>query len=305
MKAKILDGKKVAEEILSEVRKGAKGKNLKLVVAQVGENLVSQTYIAEKKKIGRDIGVEVDVRVFPSSVGQQELQGEVERIGEDAGVAGIIVQLPLPKHMQVKEVLDAIPLQKDVDVLSSSAFDKFSHGTLPILPPTVAAVQALLSAYGIQVQDKKVVLVGAGRLVGLPLSIWLQNKEVSFEVADKDTKDIASLTRDADIVISGVGESGLITGDMIQVGAVVIDAGTSVEEGPSTPLGVKKTAGDVDFESVASRASYITPVPGGVGPVTVACLFSNLITLAKYRSENYNRSGAQHLNGKTGRTDGN
>jgi len=281
MKAQILDGKKVAGDILSEVRQDVVGKSLRLVVIQVGENLVSQTYITEKKKIGEDIGVQVDVHEFPSAIEQQELQDEVRRIGEDAQVAGLIVQLPLPEHLIMKEVLDVIPIEKDVDVLSSAAFDEFSHGTLPVLPPTVAAVQALLSAYGIELQEKEVVLVGSGRLVGLPLSIWLQNKGISLQVANKDTKDIRSLTKEADIVISGVGKKNLITGDMIKVGAVVIDAGTSVEEGPSTPLGVKKTSGDVDFESVSQKASYITPVPGGVGPLTVACLFKNLLTLSK------------------------
>lgn len=273
MKAQLLDGKKVAEQILSEVQQDAKGKSLRLVVIQVGENIVSHTYITEKQKIGQDIGIEVTLHEFPSTIAQQELQDEIESLGEAPEVTGLIVQLPLPDHIEMKEILDVIPMNKDVDVLSSAAFDQFSHGVFPVLPPTVAAVRAIFSSYGIQMHGKKIVIIGSGRLVGWPLSVWMKNEGVSFQIADKETTDIQSLTQEADIIISGVGKKNLVTGGMIKVGAVVVDAGTSVEQG--------KTTGDVDFESVSQKASYISPVPGGVGPVTVACLFQNLVSLSK------------------------
>jgi len=273
MKAQILDGKKVAEQILSDVRKGAEGKRLKLAVVQVGENSVSEKYIKEKQKKAEEAGIEVEMFRFREDITQLELEHEVERIGKDEKITGVIVQLPLPKHMDTQEVLNHIPVEKDVDVLSSAAFREFKAGNFPVFPPMVAAVQALLSYYGIKVKGKKVTLVGFGRLVGMPLSVWLQNEGVTLLVVDKETKDIAALTREADIVISGVGKRKLITGDMVKNGAIVVDAGTSVEGG--------KTIGDVDFESVSGKASFITPVPGGVGPLTVACLFKNLLTLSK------------------------
>lgn len=273
MEAKILDGKKVAQEILRDVKQRAKGKSLKLAVVQVGQNKVSETYIAEKQKIGEEAGIKVELFQFPETIVQKELQQEIGRIGKNPSVTGLIVQLPLPKTMNREEVLNCIPLEKDVDVLSGQALKNFGDGKFAIVPPTVGAVQALFLAYGIEIQGKKVTLVGYGRLVGMPISLWLKQENTEFEIADKDTKDLVAVTKAADVVISGVGKANLITGDMIKQGAVVIDAGTSVEDG--------KTTGDVDFASVSQKASYITPVPGGVGPLTVACLLRNVVILSE------------------------
>ncbi|HZX50011.1 MAG TPA: bifunctional 5,10-methylenetetrahydrofolate dehydrogenase/5,10-methenyltetrahydrofolate cyclohydrolase [Candidatus Paceibacterota bacterium] len=275
MAVEILDGKKVAQEMLRDVKERAKGKSLKLAVIQVGKNKVSETYIAEKQKVGAEAGIAVQVFWLSPDITQEGLEQEVTQISTDPNTHGVIVQLPLPKHINREEVLSKIPLEKDVDVLSETALEQFKENTFPVLPPTVGAVQALFSAYGVEIRGKKVVLVGHGRLVGVPLGIWLKNQGVQFEIADKATKDLSALCRTADIIISGVGIPKLITGDMIKQGAVVIDAGTSVESG--------KTSGDVDFVSVSAKASFITPVPGGVGPLTVACLFHNLVTLADKR----------------------
>ena len=280
MAATILDGKKVAETMFSEVQKTAAGKNLQLAVVQVGKNKVSETYIAEKQKVGAEAGIAVQVFWLSSDIAQQGLEQEVERIGNDPEVNGLIVQLPLPKHINREEALNKIPLGKDVDVLSQAALRQFATGKFPVVPPTVGAVQALLDAYNIDIHDRNIVLVGMGRLVGLPISLWLKQQGVQFEITDKETKDLAAATKDADIVISGVGKANLITGDMVKRGAVVIDAGTSVEPGLSTGLRVNKTTGDVDFKTVSQKASFITPVPGGVGPLTVACLFRNLVVLS-------------------------
>lgn len=273
MKAKILDGRKIAQGILEDLKKNAPAQKITLAIIQVGDNRVSETYIKEKQKVGATVGVTIQVFRFPATITQKKLEQEVERIGKDERVTGLLVQLPLPKHVDMQRVLDYIPAKKDVDVLSSLAFDEFTQGKFSLLPPTVAAVKALFSAYEIPIKGKEVVVVGSGRLVGLPLIAWLQNEGVVARVANKDTKDLPSLTQRADIIISGVGKKGLVKGDMVKKGVVVVDAGTSVAEG--------KTMGDIDFESVSQKASYISPVPGGVGPVTVACLFQNLVLLAK------------------------
>jgi methylenetetrahydrofolate dehydrogenase (NADP+) / methenyltetrahydrofolate cyclohydrolase len=273
MKATILDGKKVAEGMLDEVKQYVVGKNLKLAVVQVGENAVSESYIAEKQRIGQEIGVGVEVFRFLGSIEQQELVQAIQAITGRADITGIIVQLPLPKAIQREVVLNKILLEKDVDVLSEQALKEFEQGEFPVVPPTVGAIQALFSTYSIGIQGKKVVLVGLGRLVGLPISLWLKQEDVEFEIATKETVNLAELAKTADIIISGVGKPNLITGDMVKEGVVVVDAGTSVEDG--------KTTGDVDFVSVSRKASYITPVPGGVGPLTVACLFRNLVNIGK------------------------
>jgi methylenetetrahydrofolate dehydrogenase (NADP+) / methenyltetrahydrofolate cyclohydrolase len=272
MKAQILDGKKVAGEILEELKEAVYGKSLKLVVVHVGENAVSAKYIQEKQKAAESIGVEFLLAQFPDSISQENLRGEIQKLAKDKTVSGIVVQLPLPKHIQREEALNEIPVEKDVDVLSSGAFESFALGTLKILPPTVAAVKALIDFYEISLIGKHVALVGAGRLVGLPLEAWLKIQHIETSVVTAQTQDIGSILRKADIVISGVGKANLVNGDMIQEGAVVIDAGTSVESGV--------TKGDIDFESVVKKASFVTPVPGGVGPLVVVCLLRNLFTLS-------------------------
>lgn len=202
------------------------------------------------------------------NVSQVKLERQVKKIGKDAKISGVIVQLPLPKRLNTQHVLDLIPTKKDVDVLSSASFSDFALGILPILPPTVGAIALLLKEAKKKLEGSKVVVVGAGRLVGLPIALWLTQQGATISLIQKGTKNTSQIILEADIVISGVGKPGLITGKMIKKGAVVIDAGTSVEGG--------SIKGDVDFESVLKKASFLTPVPGGVGPLTVVCLFKNL-----------------------------
>jgi len=173
--------------------------------------------------------------------------------------------------MNVQDILNIIPSEKDVDVLSEQNMGKFYAGNSEILPPVVSAISALFKKYNIKVAGKSVLVVGAGRLVGKPLSVWLIQQSATVFVANSATKNLSYLSRNADIVISGVGKSNLITKNMIKKGAVVIDAGTSVGSG--------KSRGDVDFKNVQKKADFITPVPGGVGPLTVAYLLKNLLIL--------------------------
>ena len=283
----LLSGEKLAKRILANIKKKQcknpclAGRQVSLAVVQVGDNKVSLKYIAEKEKAARDLGIGFRLVVYPLNVIQATLLRGIKNIGKDKRVFGVIVQLPLPKHLDAQVILDAIPKNKDVDVLSSPSFAEFVFGTLPILPPTVAAISLLLKQAKKKLEGKQVAVVGAGRLVGLPVSLWLAQQGAVVSLIQKGTKNASQLISKADIVISGVGKAGLITGAMIKKGAVVIDAGTSVESGPSTSLRVKKIQGDVDFKSVSKKAGYLSPVPGGVGPLTVACLFQNLFSLSR------------------------
>jgi len=271
--ATILSGETLAKEILAKIEPHASGKNLNLCVVQVGANEVSRKYIAEKQKAAEKLGIAFSLFEVEEAVTQEELERKVQELADDKTCSGIVVQLPLPPHINTPNVLDRIPVEKDVDVLSTKSFELFKHRKLGILPPTVAAISRLLEASGISLGGKQIVIVGKGRLVGIPLAIWFLQKGITPVVADKSTLNIGEVTKTADILVSATGKAGLIKGDMVKEGAVVIDAGTSVEGGD--------TKGDVDFESVSKKASFITPVPGGVGPLTVACLLDNLVTLWK------------------------
>ena len=265
--ARILSGAPIAKRVLTTLKKKRK-KNLCLCVIQVGNNVVSERYIKEKEKIAKELGVKFRLVLLPLNISQVKLMQDIQKIGRDKKVTGMIVQLPLPGRLNVQRALDFIPKEKDVDVLSSASFSDFALGILPTFPPTVSAIALLLKETKKKLEGSRVAVVGAGRLVGLPIALWLSQQGATVSLIQKETRNATQIIAKADIVISGVGKPGLITGKMVKKGAVVIDAGTSVEGG--------STKGDVDFESVSKKASFLTPVPGGVGPLTVACLFQNL-----------------------------
>lgn len=281
MKAKILDGKKLALEILEDLKSKLNLK-LRLAVVLVGENPVSKIYIHQKQKACEFVGIDFKLFKFPtlhrtegSGTG---LKKEIEKIVENPANSGVIVQLPLPKNLNTAEILNIIPAEKDIDVLSEKSLGKFYTGNSLILPPVVSGISHLLAAYNLEVEGKNVVIVGAGKLVGKPLSLWLLQKKVTLTILRNIfpiPRDISFFTKNADILISAVGKANLIKAAMVKKGAVVIDTGTTLEKG--------KLVGDVDFKSVSQKASYITPVPGGVGPMTVACLIENLMKLNKLK----------------------
>lgn len=271
--AEILDGKKLANEILDKLKKKVKSKRLKLTLAvvQVGENPISQVFIEQKKKACEKIGVDFKLFKFPAKIEKLKLKREIEKIVKDPANSGIVIQLPFPLKNSPEEFLNLIPEEKDVDVLSEKSLGKFYQGISRILPPTVQGILYLLKNYKIPIVGKNVVIVGAGRLVGLPLVIQLLKEKATISVLNEFTKDILFFTKKADILISAVGKPNLINGNLIKKGVVVIDAGTVLKNGT--------WVGDVDFRSVSKKAKYITPVPGGVGPMTVACLLENLVKL--------------------------
>jgi len=285
---KILDGKKLSERILANLKKEIKNHRLKLrlAVISVGENQISQIFINQKEMACEKIGIDFKLFKFPTKIKNSELKKEISGIVKNPANSGVIIQLPLPKKFLPEEILNLISEEKDIDVLSENSLGKFyqalpsfssknlgGQGTLKILPPTVQGILYIFKNYKIDLKGKNVVIVGAGRLVGFPLAIQLLKEKATVSVLNEFTKDAPSFLKKADILISGVGKPNLIKGNMIKRGIIVIDAGTSVKNG--------RLVGDVDFKSVSQKASYITPVPGGVGPLTVACLFENLIMLNK------------------------
>lgn len=272
---KILNGKKLSEKILANLKREIKKSNLKLrlAVVQVGENSVSQIFINQKKKACKLVGIDFRLYRFDEKINPQGLKKEIEKIVRNPANSGIIIQLPLPKKFLPEEFLNLIPEKKDIDVLSEKNLGEFYQGILPILPPTVSGILSLLKNYKIELKGKDVVVIGAGRLVGFPLAIQLLKEKATLSVLNEFTKDAPSFIKKANILISGVGKPNLIKGKMVKKGVVIIDAGSAMKKG--------KLVGDVDFKEISKKASYITPVPGGVGPLTVAYLLENLVKLNK------------------------
>jgi len=248
----IIDGNKIAEKILLGLKEKIRRKNLKLklAVVLVGDDYASRVYVRRKKEAAEKVGIGFELFHFPEDIPEEELKSRIRQIALDLQVSGIIVQLPLPKNFDAGNVLEVIPPEKNAESIS----------------PVISAVQEIFKEYDIRPKNKKIVLVGKGKLVGGPLAKWLESEGLNYGGKEK--------IKEADIVISGVGKPKIITGDMIKKGAVVIDIGFSHDEN-------KKAVGDVDFEKVSQKASLVTPVPGGVGPITVACLLKNLVKLKK------------------------
>ncbi len=275
---KILDGKKLSEKIGSNLKKEIKKSNLKLrlAVIQIGQSAVSQIFIHQKEKACERAGINFKLFRFPAEIETSRLKKEIKAIVSAKIISGIIIQLPLPSKFIPEQFLNLIPEEKDIDVLSEKSLGKFYQGILSIIPPTVNGILSLLKHYRIRVKGKNVIVIGAGRLVGFPLAVQLLKERATLSVLNEFTRDAPSFIKKADILISGVGKPNLIKGKMVKKGVIIIDAGTSMKKGKITGL-----VGDVDFESVSKKASYITPVPGGVGPLTVACLLENLVRLNK------------------------
>jgi len=271
--SKILDGKKTSEKILSDLKKETQKLNLKLAVVLVGENPASVLYIEQKKKACEKIGINFKLFKFNQKISTSALKKKVTEIVRKPDVSGLIVQLPLPKKINTQEILNAVSSEKDVDILSDKNLGKFYQGSMKFLPPTIAGIAELFKKYKIEIKGKNIVLIGTGILVGKPLSIWLLNKKATFSVVSSFTKDITFFTKKADILISGTGKPNLVKGNMVKKGAILIDCGSGRLRG--------KITGDMEFKSVSQKASFIAPVFGGIGPMTVAMLLWNLVKMNK------------------------
>ncbi|PKL36767.1 bifunctional methylenetetrahydrofolate dehydrogenase/methenyltetrahydrofolate cyclohydrolase FolD [Candidatus Peregrinibacteria bacterium HGW-Peregrinibacteria-1] len=277
----LLDGSKVSQEMLFDVESGVgalqvAGVQPKLAVILVGQDPASLSYIKQKQKACTFTGIEWIQHDFEESVTTEELIATVERLNEDESVHGILVQLPLPAHVYTPDVIKAVTPKKDVDGFEAYNLGKmflskeFEH----LVPCTPKGVIKLLDYYDIDVTGKDVVVVGHSNVVGKPLAVMLMNRGATVTVCHKETKDLTSHTVNADILCVAVGKRNLITEEMVKEGAVVVDIGINRTESG-------KLVGDVDFENVSKKASFITPVPGGVGPMTVACLMENTLFAAQ------------------------
>lgn len=282
---KLLDGKIVSQKILEQVKEDVgrlKKERItpKLAVILVGENPASLSYIKQKRKACEFTGIAWEETDYDETLTHDALIEKIKELNDRDDVHGILVQLPLPDHIYAPEIIKAINPRKDVDGLSAYNLGKMFLSTEfeELAPCTPMGVIKLLDDYGIDVSGMDATVVGASNIVGKPMSVMLLNRNATVTTCHIKTKDLKKHTRDADLLVVAVGKAGLITADMVKDGAIVVDIGCNKVDG--------KLRGDVDFDAISKKASYITPVPGGVGPMTVACLMKNTLTACmRERSE--------------------
>lgn len=278
MSARIIDGKAVAARICEELKAKvaaltAAGKQPGLAVIIVGNNPASRVYVNNKKKKCAELGIYSEEHALAESVTEAELLGLIDRLNQDPKIHGILVQLPLPEHLNEQLILDRISPAKDVDGFHPVNVGRMLIGLPGFLPCTPAGVMELIKETGINIAGKECVVVGRSNIVGKPQGILLLREHGTVTICHSRTKDLGEVCRRADILVVAVGKAELITGEMVKPGAVVIDVGMNRNE-------AGKLVGDVQFDSVAQVAGWITPVPGGVGPMTIAMLMRNTVESA-------------------------
>lgn len=278
--AVIIDGKAVSDAVKEQIREQTEKLGIKpgLAVVLVGEDAASRVYVRNKKRACEQCGFYSESYELPEQTTQQELLELISVLNANKRIHGILVQFPLPRHISQDAVTQAISPLKDVDAFNPENVGRIMLGNYRFLPCTPAGVTELLHHYGINVAGRECVVVGRSNIVGKPMSMLLLHEDATVTVCHSKTSGLAAVTKRADIVISAVGKAGFITADMIKDGAVVIDVGINRGEDG-------KLCGDVDFDACKEKASYITPVPGGVGPMTIATLMQNTITAAKIQNK--------------------
>ena len=287
MSAVIIDGKAVAAEVKADVAEKVRKLNEKgvepcLAVVLVGNNPASVSYVTGKRKALLEAGM-VDRSIeLPESISEGELLSEIERLNKDPSVHGILVQLPLPKHISEEKITNAIVPEKDVDGFHPVSMGNLLSGKKGFIPCTPHGILVLLEKAGIETNGKRAVVIGRSNIVGKPMAVLLSRKEYNATVTlcHTGTKDIAEITRQADIIVVASGHPGTLTADMVKEGAAVIDVGVNRIPDSSKKSGFR-LVGDADFESIKEKASFITPVPGGVGPMTIAMLIYNTLEAAE------------------------
>ena len=293
MSAKIIDGNKVAAEMQAEMvgeveKLKAEGVTPGLSVVLVGEDPASKVYVRNKARTCKKLGIKSEQYNLDADASEQEVLDLVQKLNEDETVHGILVQMPLPKQIDEGKVINAISAEKDVDGFHPMNVGKMVVGEPGFLPCTPHGVQHLLLRSGIEISGKHVVVVGRSNIVGKPVAnILLQKQEganATVTVCHTGTADIGAHTREADIIIAAAGRPNTVTADMVKAGVVVIDVGVNRVDDPSARRGFK-LVGDVDFDAVKEKAAAISPVPGGVGPMTITMLMHNTITSAKMHAE--------------------
>ena len=278
--AKIIDGKAISAQIRNEIKAETEefaaknGFRPGLAVIIVGDDAASQVYVRNKRRACEEVGFYSEAYELPASTTQEELNALVDKLNADDKIHGILCQLPLPKHLDENQVILKIDPKKDVDAFHPYNVGKIMIGDYSFLPCTPAGVMALLERSGIDVTGKECVVVGRSNIVGKPQAMLLLQKNGTVTICHSRTKNLAEVCRRADILVAAIGKADFFTGDMVKDGAVVIDVGMNRRADG-------KLTGDVDFASVEPKASYITPVPGGVGPMTITMLMQNTLTAAK------------------------
>lgn len=292
----ILDGKQIAQTIRGELREQvsalvASGHRApKLAVVIVGHNPASETYVNNKIKACAEVGMEAVKIAYETEITEQTLLSEIHRLNNDDSIDGFIVQLPLPDHINETRILSAIDYRKDVDGLTPENVGRTVQGLPSIISATPRGIRELLARYSIATEGKHVVVIGRSNIVGKPIAMLLMQRpylslpgmsaaslgDATVTICHSKTRDLASICRTADIIIVAAGSPNLLTADMVKEGVTVIDVGINRIDDPSSPRGYR-LVGDVDFEHVAPKAAYITPVPGGVGPMTIVSLLQNTL----------------------------
>jgi len=275
---KLIDGKTVAKEMRQKIKEEVAGMEKKpgLAVVLVGKDPASQVYVNLKDKRCKEIGMESYKHELPESASEKEVLALIDKLNKDDAVNGILVQMPVPKQISAQKVMEAVLPEKDVDGFHPMSIGRMVAGKPSLQACTPRGVMKLLAHYGIDVAGKDVTVIGRSLIVGTPVALMLMAKNATVTVCHSKTKDLKANTQHADIIVTAVGKKRLVTADMVKEGAVVVDVGMIRDEG--------KLCGDVDFDNVKEKCSYITPVPGGVGPMTIACLLEN--TMLAYRMQN-------------------
>jgi methylenetetrahydrofolate dehydrogenase (NADP+)/methenyltetrahydrofolate cyclohydrolase len=293
MTATILDGKTLAETVRAEVRRGVQafveehGRPPGLEVVLVGSDPASQVYTRNKEKAAAEVGIRGKLHVLPEATTEAELLAMLDRLNADDNVDGILVQLPLPKQIREQRVLDAIRPDKDVDGFHPVNAGLLASGRPSLVPCTPRGSMKLIDLAGVKLEGRRAVVVGRSNIVGKPMGQLLLAANATVTMAHSRTKDLPAVCREADVLVVAVGKAELVRGDWVKPGAVVIDVGMNRIEipGQTTADGKPKTrlVGDVAFEEAKANAFAITPVPGGVGPMTIACLLENTLIAARAR----------------------
>lgn len=278
--AQIIDGKRISAEIRAEIAEQTstfvteRGYAPGLAVIIVGEDPASQVYVRNKKRACEEVGFYSESYELGAETTQDDLLALIDKLNEDENIHGILCQLPLPKHLDEKSVLLRIKPEKDVDAFHPYNVGKIMIGDYNFLPCTPAGVMALIERSGIEVAGKSCVVIGRSNIVGKPMAMLLLHANGTVTICHSKTKNLKEICAEADILVAGIGKANFVTADMVKEGAVVIDVGIN-------RLDSGKLCGDVDFSEVEPKASYITPVPGGVGPMTITMLMQNTLTAAK------------------------
>jgi len=275
----LIDGKQLSLEILDQLKQERKtiAKKIRLAVVLVGKDPASLSFIKQKEKISQKLEIDFRLYQYPLDIKTKELRKRISEICRQNINRGVVVQLPLPQKIKSQSVLNAVLPLKDCDCLSEKNLGQFYTSRSKILPPTIAAIKFILEKYQIPIRGENVLVIGRGQLVGKPAALWFINEGATTIISTSKTKNLKELLKWADIIITSAGVPNLITGDEIKEGVAVIDAAVVSENG--------QLKGDCDFESVKEKAKIITPVPGGIGPLTVVFLFKNLLTLAKLQKK--------------------